>query len=208
LLGALALAAVASGGCVNLDAEPEPVVAVTQPDASAPIFNRYIDSPRGQFYARECALLEVLGDECQRIVSNAVGDGRLFVSSEFGERVDVFDASTYAYIRTIQHPSMKKPRGVAFYRGELFVMDGRGTIFVFDAASAVLKRQFDHPAKYFAGTDTPQSPYGSWDTGELYERVAITGIDVAWNEIWTTFRGGAGGGGIVVFNAKIGRAHV
>lgn len=89
---------------------------------------------------------------------------------------------------------MKTPRGLAYYRGELFVLDGTAkAIFVFDPATGGLKRRFEHPAQF------AQSDFA-------LDRVMLTGMDAAWGELWITFHGGARGGGITVLDSQTGTA--
>lgn len=178
----------ALGGCAE-----EPVPSVEQPDWwNQPVYDRDF----GTF---------ALGDTCESIaidpgqfahcgefVSVTTGGGKVFVSTRYPDsRVEVYDGTTLAHERTLDHPSLGKPRGIAYYRDELFVLDGAGTdIFVFDPASGSLKRRLD--------------PLSNTDYGDYVWQLMPTGLDAAWGELWITYMGDLGGGAVAVLDAQTG----
>src|SRR4051812_37767474 len=155
-------------------AAAESVPAVQQPDTSQlPVFGASFAAPGAPFGARIHS--DVSGDYAS-YTAVATGGGGGFVSSEARDDVTGFDGASLAYKRRISDPALLAPRGVAFYRGELFVVDAKSTnIFVFDAATGLLKRRLPHPAEFLARDESFLGP------------LAVSGIDVAWGEVWVTF---------------------
>ena len=122
-------------------------------------------------------------------VATAVSDDHLLVSSERNSSVEVLDVKTLAPLRTLE--GVEGARGAAAYRGEGFVADRANRIFVFDPATGSYKRRFDHPGSLLVGA-VP-----------ALRQVAVTGLDVAWGEIWATFQTAAGHG-VTVMDASTG----
>lgn len=189
----LLLLALPLSGCVDLNAH-EPVPDVAQPDWSRqPIY----DAAFGSFTSGgDCDSLDVTFRQCVDFTVTTTGGGDVFVTSDSGMykdgRVLVYNGTTLAHKRTIDDPALKTPRGIAYYRGELFVLDGTAkAIFVFDPGTGALKRRFEHPAAF------AQSDFA-------LDRVMLTGMDAAWGELWITFHGGIGGGGITVLDSQTG----
>ncbi|HEX8054671.1 MAG TPA: hypothetical protein VF517_16915 [Thermoleophilaceae bacterium] len=129
-------------------------------------------------------------NHCPAFVSAATGGGDLFVSTSYPDaRVEVYDGATLAHKLTISDAALGEPRGITYYRGEVFVMDGSGAdILVFDAASGSLRRRFTVPAGF----------------GEYVWQLMPTGVDAAWGELWITYMGGLGGGAVVVLDSQTG----
>lgn len=189
--GLLAITVVGTG-CVNLNAEPEPVLHVEQPDASRqPIFDRSFGPVHQSFCGDDRAEEEICPDGYRSWT--AAGGGRYFKVSELWRSVEVYDASTLALQREIP---LGEPRGVTYYRAELFVVDRRdNAIEVFDPATGGLKRRLPLPTIQALGAFEP------------------FGVDAAWNELWITLSGGHdedgavsgnAGGAILVLNAQTG----
>lgn len=78
-------------------------------------------------------------------------------------------------------PSRAASGAVAYYRGELFVADGHSTVYVY-GTDGKLHRQF--------ATSPLIGP--------------VTGLEVAWGEVWATAQGGPLGGSVAVFDATTG----
>ena len=184
----LLVLATGAGGCVNLNAEPEPVLSVDQPDSSqAPIFTAEFPGTYPELFS--CDKYE---EPCRTDYANynAVGGGRYFHSSELLGNVRVYDAQTRAlegYLGTYE------ASGITFYRGEVFVVDKwDSTIKVYDPATRAQKRVIKPPS-VFPGTKPSRD-------------IKPRGIDAAWNELWLSYGGDVGGGGIIVLDAQTGAA--
>lgn len=187
MLGIAALLVVALAGC----GAQEPVPVIDQPDWwIQPTYDRSFG-----YFAEDEPCEEIAIDPnqltyCPEFVSVATGGGDVFVGADYPDgRVEVYDGTTLAHERTISDSGLVDPRGVAYYRGELFVIDGLGAeIRVFDAASGALRRTFTLPAGF----------------GEYTWQLLPTGIDAAWGELWITYLGGIGGGAVVVLDSQTG----
>jgi len=159
---------------------PQPVAA---PDVRRqPLFDRF-------FASQDSAGFAPSGDaKCH--VAAAVSDTQLLVSSERNSTVEISDVRTLAPLRTLS--GVEGARGVAAYRGEGFVADRANRIFVFDPATGGYKRRFDHPTTVLVGS------------ASALRQIAVTGLDVAWGEIWATFQTAAGNG-VTVMDASNGQ---
>jgi hypothetical protein len=168
----------------------EPVPEVPLPEYwRQPFFDVHFAAPAAAPFSGRFA---PIGDPT-RHVSVASGDGNVYVSSEIAGRVAVYDAKTLALLRTLSHSGLERPRGVASYRGEVYVVDSNDSeVFVFDPLSQQLKRRLKHPANLAHGQAT------------LLTGVKLSGIDVAWNEIWLTFQASSLGGGVTALDAGTG----
>lgn len=170
---------------------------VQQPDWNQqPIFNSTFAYNLAE--GDDCEAIDIdprKSEYCPDFSSVATGGGDVFISSSGlhdPARVQIYDGTTLAHKRTIERSDMDLPRGIAWYKGELFVLDAAAqNVLVFDPATGGLKRTIAHPAKAVIA-------------GNYVESVMLTGIDAAWNELWITFRGGLGGGGITVIDAQTG----
>jgi DNA-binding beta-propeller fold protein YncE len=85
------------------------------------------------------ALVAVIpGPETQDgIQGAAAGNGFLFVTGTWSNKVYVFDLNTNALVQTIADPSLSTPIDVAYARGKLYVSNqgGSGGVSVFDATN-------------------------------------------------------------------------
>jgi DNA-binding beta-propeller fold protein YncE len=85
------------------------------------------------------ALVAVIpGPETQDgIQGAAVGNGFLFVTGAWSNKVYVFDVNTNVLVQTITDPSLSTPIEVAYARGRLYVSNqsGNGGVSVFDAVN-------------------------------------------------------------------------
>lgn len=159
--------------------DAENVPSVQQPNvANLPVFNAFF----GADFAWP-------GSQTND-VSVAVGGDRVFVSSESGNVVRSYDARTLAL--TGFAASVSAPRGIAYYRGEVFVLNGDGEVVVLDAMTGTERRRLVHPVSLV------------YKNIKVFDGIQITGVDVAWGEAWLTFNGGAGGGGVSVLDARTG----
>jgi hypothetical protein len=154
-------------------AKEENVPAVQQPDYSRlPLFEQFFQDPGGNF-ARQ-------GNPADN-VSVAVGDGHVFVASENTKRLSEFDGGvTPTFIDAAQLTTA--PRGVAYYRGELYVAGNDRAVHVYDAGPGHTERR-RFPVGYLGNP---------------------TGVDTAWGEVWVSFQGGPGGGVVVALDSTTG----
>jgi hypothetical protein len=166
----------------------EPVTDVQQPDvANQPVFDAFFTPPTGRPFDGRYTYAGFH-------VSVAVGGGYAYVSDEREGAVAVHDATTLAYVGALQDSGLRTPRGVSFYRGEVFVVDSDDAqVFVFDPQARVVKRTFQLPLKYVTA-----------DGYTVLDDVRITGVDVAWGEAWVSFLGTAGGGGVIALDSTTG----
>jgi hypothetical protein len=102
----------------------------------------------------------------------AVGGNRVYVLDE--SAVSVFNADTLAQVAEFatyaEHAPWAPGRGLAYYRGELYVARGDGSILVLDAATGEQRRVLRGPQVVYLQSQGDWLPY--------------EGIDVAWGEVW------------------------
>jgi hypothetical protein len=169
---------------LGLGGGQEQVPSIQRPNTSRlPVFDRFIDAPQsfGGGFAGN--------DE----VAVATGGGRVYISSETNGAVAMYDPATLAHLGNLSGAGLDKPRGVSYYGGEVFVVDGQDNqVLVFEPLTGAVKRYFALPPEFVLGGT---SVVGS---------VKMTGVDVAWREAWVTFQGGLGGGGVVIFDIDTG----
>jgi hypothetical protein len=166
--------------------QSEPTEHIDPPNWSqAPVFNT-------RFYAGGGADTAFERDPCSH-VGVAVGGNRVYVSSEEKAAVFRYDSTSLAAQGPISATGLDRPRGIAYYRGELYVADSRDNeIFVLDPASGAVHRKFTLPGAFVISGQT------------LLDGLMLTGVDSAWGEAWATLKGSAGGGAVVVFDAQSG----
>jgi len=171
--------------------QEEPVSTVRQPDASRlPVFDAFFNAPSGFAGGR-------FTTNSAAHVSTAVGGDRLFVSSEESGRVAVYDSTSLAYTRTLTASGLTRPRGITYYRGQVYAADSADNqIWVFDGASGAVLRHFDHPTTLLVQSGAA--------AGTAIDDIRITGIDAAWGEVWASFKSTDAGTGITVFDATTG----
>ena len=162
-----------------------------QPDTSRlPVLDAYFDAPSSFSQSRFSTT-----DDAH--VSTAVGNDRVYVSSEQNGRVAVYNATSLAYVSTLSASGLTRPRGVTFYRNQVFVADSDDNqIWVFDAASGAALRHFDHPTTLLMQSGAAAAT--------AIDNIHITGVDAAWGEVWTSFESADAGTGITVFDATTG----
>jgi hypothetical protein len=108
--------------------------------------------------------------------SLAAGGGRLYIANPDMWRVDMYDATTRAYLgkfgevpgfeSCLQTAVLCVPTGITYYHGKVYVVDDSDRVFVFNASGGFV-RQLQMP-------------------------LDISGIDAAWGELWITSEWGLG----------------
>src|SRR4051812_21488305 len=176
-----------------LGAGEEPVTNIDQPNRNNndPVFDKYF-TPSGA---------SSLGTATSH-VATAVGGGRVYAVAENDpSRVFGWDATTLAASGGFNlAPPQGNPRGLAYYRGELYVGDTTNSnIKVYNVqGTPTLTRTIGVPQALSLVNNTTGSSV------RLAENLHLTGLDVAWQEVWATFTSGAGGRAVIAFDAASG----
>lgn len=166
--------------------EPEQQLEIEQPDASLKPFFQASSGWFGSDF--------VIGNGSTR-ASVTVGEGRVFVMSDWWDRVYSYDARSLAALGSFP-TEFDVSRNVAFYRGELYVLGNN-----YDPELVKVKGQ---QVKVFDPSGNLRRQLALNPPGAS----AYTGLDVAWNEIWVSTPASAaseiGGQQVAVFDAQTG----
>lgn len=159
--------------------EREQVPAIDQPESwRLPVFNAYF----GESLAPASSQHESVA-----VGKAPDGTGRVFVATAAGDRVVVFNSDTLAQVGIFGWGHLVEPAGIAYYRGEVYVLDRAQQPTV---ASRVV----------VYGTDgTHRREF------ELPRGLELSGLDVAWGQVWMAVQGCGGfAGGVLVVDAQTG----
>jgi hypothetical protein len=161
----------------------EPVPAVEPPDTTTtPAF---VDN------------FALAGGQRDGRVALTTGGGRVWVAQEDVPAVVGRNAATYADSGHFALPVGARPRGIAYYRGEVYVGDAAHDRIVVAQPGGVGERQLVLPTVLLLSE-------GSGSPDVLASHLEITGLDVAWQEVWVTMAATAGGRVILVLDAVTG----
>lgn len=129
----------------------------------------------------------------------AVGNGRIWrLEDYFGVRSFEIETDEYGPHSWVGEGDEHEYRGLAVYRNEVFA--GRaevGKVQVLSAQTAGRLRTLDVPTE-IAVTDDSTAPT------TIASQLKITGLDVAWQEVWVSMKGAAGQRAIVVLDSVTG----
>lgn len=177
-----------AGGSVFGDAEP--VERIAEPNITqAPVFNASFGPEAG---------VPSLGSTTDH-VAVAVGGDRLWAVDEGNSRVTAWTTDTRSPSGSFGLGSGFRPRGIAYYRGEVYVGNAAANnvqVFRPNGTSAPPSRVIGLPDALTLVDGTVSTVLG----GEL----RLTGVDVAWQEVWVSFSAGDGGRVVLVFDSVSG----
>lgn len=177
-----------------LRTDTENVATFPPPDAlRIPVFNANLPSPGGD-------RLSFGGSR----VATATGGGRLWAVGERADSVTSWDLATSALDVPFALRGNTHPRGLAYYRNEVFVGDaGVGEVEAYRPQGAQTAPPRKLPLPQVLSLVEPSLPGACSATCPqeavpALENLTVTGVDVAWNEVWVSMAAGSRAGRLVL----------